>query len=499
MTWENTLPLLLVLTSLVPGFIIFFLDEEDFNMRTALNMIGAISKLILIGFMIDGLIRGTEYETRLPLLPGIDLVLRADTLSILFIILSGTLWLVTTIYAIGYLEQSPNRSRFFGFFSLCVSATMGIALAGNLVTFLIFYEMLTLCTYPLVVHKGTDYALKGGRTYLLYTLTGGAVLLIAVVWVNVLVGPVEFASGGVLNPFVEQHADILRLLFFLFIIGLGVKSALVPLHGWLPRAMVAPAPVSALLHAVAVVKAGAFGIVRIVYDFYGIKLSQELNLLLPLLIIACLTVIVGSLFAVFQNDLKKRLAYSTVSQVSYIMVGIALFGPLGSTGGLMHLVHQGVMKITLFFGAGNFAQTLGVSKVSEMDGIGRRMPITMSTFTIGALGMIGIPPTAGFITKWYLGSGAIQADAAWVIGVLMMSSLLNAMYFLPILYRAWFKPQREEWDEKRLGGRFETDFALLLPPILTGLFTILLGLLANVSFGLLFWVDLIVSQEYIIQ
>jgi multicomponent Na+:H+ antiporter subunit D len=497
MTWENSLPLLMVLTSLVPGILIFFLKESAVGLRTTLNMVGAVAKLVLIVVMINGLVAGTTYETRLPFLPGIDFVLRADTLSILFCILSATLWLVTTIYAIGYLEHSPNRSRFFGFFSLCVSSTMGIALAGNLMTFLIFYELLTICTYPLVVHKGDEKALKGGRTYLIYTLIGGGVLLLAVIWMYAIAGPIEFRDGGAIDAVVDQARGPLTLIYFMFIASFGVKSAIVPLHGWLPRAMVAPAPVSALLHAVAVVKAGAFGIVRVTYDLFGIDVANALGVLTPLMIATSLTIIVGSVLAIFQDDIKKRLAYSTVSQVSYIALGVALFGPLGSIGGIMHLVHQGVMKITLFFGAGSFDETLGVTKISQMDGIGRRMPLTMAAFTVGALGMIGVPPTAGFITKWFLAGGAIEANSQWVIGVLILSSLLNAGYFLPILYRAWFKPQKGDWPaEHDFGGRFETFWMLLLPPVVTGIFSILLGLFANLPVGLLYWVELIVLREY---
>jgi multicomponent Na+:H+ antiporter subunit D len=262
--------------------------------------------------------------------------------------------------------------------------------------------------------------------------------------------------------------------------------------------MVAPAPVSALLHAVAVVKAGAFGIVRVVYDLYGIETAHQLGLLQPLLVVACTTVIVGSAIALFQDDLKKRLAYSTVSQVSYIVIGVALFGPIGSTGGLIHLVHQGVMKITLFFGAGNFANTLKVYKVSQMDGIGQRMPWTMTSFTVGALGMIGVPPTAGFVSKWFLGAGALDAGADWVIGVLVLSSLLNAGYFLPIIYRGWFKPpQQGMWTEKiEAKNGWESYKLLVLPPVVTAVVTLILGVLASAPIGLLHWVEMIVRLEY---
>ncbi|MHA1567835.1 MAG: complex I subunit 5 family protein, partial [Alphaproteobacteria bacterium] len=358
MSWDAGLPLLVLASSLLPGLAIFFLPEERVATRTTLNLGGAVVKLVLVGVMLWGVFHGHHYEARLPLLPAIDLVLRADPLSMLFVVLSTILWLVTTVYAIGYLEGSPNRSRFFGFFSLCVTATIGVALAGNLLTFLLFYELLTLTTYPLIVHRGTEVARRAGRIYLVYTLTGGALLLIGTVWLYVLTGTLEFTARGFLSGLDESHQGILILIFVLLISGLGVKAALVPLHGWLPQAMVAPAPVSALLHAVAVVKAGAFGIVRVVNDVYGIQFAASLGVTLPLAIVAAATIIYGSTRALFQNDLKRRLAFSTISQVSYIVLGVAVVGPVATIGGLVHLVHQGLMKITLFFCAGNLAETL---------------------------------------------------------------------------------------------------------------------------------------------
>jgi multicomponent Na+:H+ antiporter subunit D len=435
----TTLPVLLLLTSLVPAAVIFLLPEEREGTRRTINVAGAVAKVALTGVAIAGVLAGIEYEWRRTLVPGIDLVLRIDPIPLLFVTLSSLLWLTTTVYAIGYLERGERRSRFFGFFSLCVTATIGIALAGNLVTFLLFYELLTVATYPLVVHQGTRRALIGGRAYLLYSVTGGAVLLIGVAWLHALAGPVEFLDYAPLAGLADTHRTSLTLIFVLLVGGLGVKTAIVPLHGWLPQAMVAPAPVSSLLHAVAVVKAGAYGIVRVVYDLYGLALAEQLRLLVPLLVIASVTIVYGSLRALVQDDLKRRLAYSTVSQLSYIVLGVGIASLAGVTGGLMHLIHQGIQKVTLFYCAGILAKTLGVTKVSQLDGIGRRMPVTMTAFTIAALGMIGIPPTAGFITKWHLGLGGLAAGQGWVIGVLLLSSVLNAAYFLPAIARAWFR------------------------------------------------------------
>ena len=281
-------------------------------------------------------------------------------------------------------------------------------------------------------------------------------------------------------------------------IGLGVKAALVPLHGWLPQAMVAPAPVSALLHAVAVVKAGAFGIVRVVYDVYGVNFADQLGLLTGLGIAAAVTIVYGSVKALSQDNLKKRLAYSTVSQVSYIALGTAILGPVGTIGGIVHLVHQGIMKITLFFAAGNYAETLGIHKVSEMNGVGQRMPATTLAFSIAALGMIGIPPIAGFISKWYLGLGAIEAGmAGWVIPVLLISSLLNAAYFLPVLYRAWFCRPAPAWPAEHIpAARYETAAALLWPPVVTAGLALAAGLFAAAPYSPLEWADLIAQREY---
>ena len=495
-SWDAWIPLLVVASSLLPGLLIFTLSEDRVRLRTVLNLLGALVKLILVGWMIWGVYHGHHYETRLALLPDLELVLRAGPLALLFVSLSTVLWLVTTVYSIGYLEGSPHRSRFFGFFSLCVTATVGVALAGNLITFLFFYELLTLTTYPLIVHRGTEEARRAGQLYLGYTIFGGAMLLLGTVWLYTLTGTLEFTPKGFVSGLTEGHHPALVIIFALLIVGFGVKAALVPLHGWLPQAMVAPAPVSALLHAVAVVKAGAFGIVRVVYDVFGVEFAAELGVTGPLAVVAAVTIIYGSLRALFQDDLKRRLAFSTVSQVSYIVLGVAIVGPVATIGALVHIVHQGLMKITLFFCAGNLAETLGIHKVSEMNGVGRRMPWSMAAFTVGAFGMIGAPPIAGFISKWYLGLGALGAGQAWVVFVLAASSLLNAAYFLPILHRAWFREPPDTWPDEHDFGRKETAWMLLLPPVATALMALAAGLLALAPFSPLGWANLITAREF---
>lgn len=498
MTFDDWMPVLTLASSFLPGLIIFSLAESRDRLRIALNLIGATLKLIFVGIMLWGVTHDHQYIFHHTVMPGLDLVLRADPLALLFVTLSAVLWFLTTLYAIGYLRKSPQRSRFFGFFSICVTTTVGVALAGNLFTFFFFYELLTLATYPLVVHRGSEQALRAGNIYLAYTLTGGAVLLIGIVWLYSLAGQVDFVQGGNIYWLGPEVHNQLRMIFFLLIAGLGVKAALIPLHHWLPSAMVAPAPVSALLHAVAVVKAGAFGIVRVVYEVYGIEFTHALALLMPLSLVAAATIIWGSLRALLQDDFKRRLAYSTVSQVSYIILGVTLFGPVGTVGGLVHLIHQGVMKITMFFCAGNYAETLGIHKVSEMDGVGARMPWTTLAFSIAALGMIGLPPLAGFISKWYLGLGALNAGMLWAVVLLALSSLLNAAYFLPILYRAWFKPRIALQHAEHIPARsgWETSRLLLVPPLLTAALTVALGVFAAVDLSPLSWSQWIADREY---
>lgn len=527
---NDWLPLIILIVAFSTGILMMVIDEKNEKLRTSVNLTSAAINIILIGIMLLGVSQGAVFETRLPLLPDINLVLKADALSLAFVTLSGVLWFFTTIYAVGYFKKGKHKSRFFGFFSLCVFSTLGVALAGNLITFLIFYELLTLATYPLIVHKGNDDSLKSGKTYLRYTMIGGAILMVAVVWLKSIAGALDFSTPDILLNTPNIDPTTITIIFVMLMIGLGVKAALFPLHGWLPRAMAAPAPVSSLLHAVAVVKAGAFGIIRVVYDVYGVDLASSLGVLQVLLVFACFTIIYGSVRAIYQDDIKKRLAYSTVSQVSYITLGIALAGPIAAVGAIMHLVHQGLMKITMFFCAGLLAETHHIYKVSQLNGIAKKMPITMTAFTIAILGMIGIPPIAGFVSKWYLGVGAIETGNAWVIAVLAGSSLLNAIYFLPLVYRAWFlAPSQENQDTEHASlprqlstpvhatqhaelpaephtehqnhvenkPTLEAHWMMLLPPVVTITFAILAGLFANSQYSALSWSKLIATSESI--
>lgn len=502
MTQTSWIPVAILFTSLLPGLVIFGLRERQIRLRTWLNMAGAITKVGFVIALIPPVTSGLRLEYRYDLLPGVQLLLITDPMALLFVGLSTLLWLLTTIYAIGYLEDSPNRSRFFGFFSLCVTATAGIALSGNLITFLLFFETLTLVTYPLVAHRGTAEALRGARTYLAYTVTGGIVLLGGVAWLTAMVGPVEFRARGAdeVAALATTNPTTAVAIFATLIAGLAVKAALVPVHGWLPIAMVAPAPVSALLHAVAVVKAGVFGIIRVIHDVYGVEIAANLGVLTPLAVLAGITIVYGSLRALMQDELKSRLAYSTVSQLSYITVGVSLFAVTATTGGIVHLVHQGLMKVSLFFCAGLFAEVLGLTRVSQLAGVGRRMPVSSASFTVAALGMIGIPPVAGFVSKWYLGLGGLEAGAPWVLAVLAASTLLNAAYFLPVIYALWFKDPEEgaPWQgaASHLRRRVEAPLPLLVPAAATACLALVAGLGAGWAYSPLSLAELVAAGSY---
>ena len=488
MTVPDALPLMILATSLVPAAVTFFLPQEAYGLRAGLNLGGAVLKVGLVVFMLAEVAGGTLHETRIPLAPGLYVLLRVDALALLFLALSAALWLLTTLYAIRYFGTKPELARFFGFFSLCVAATTGIAMSGTLISFFVFFELLTLSTWPLVVHKQDRASLAAGRMYLAFAVPAGAVLLTAVIWLESATGPVAFTDPPDLSALAVWEQ---RAIFALFVAGLGVKTALIPLHPWLPAAMAAPAPVSALLHAVAVVKAGAFGIVRVVFDVYGLDRMEALGLGLPLAALASATILWGSLRALQQVEIKKRLAFSTVSQVSYIVLGVALATPMAVIGGLVHLVHQGVMKITLFFCAGIYDERAGVRHVEGLNGLGPRMPVTSAAFTIGALGMIGLPPTAGFVSKLHLGWGGVQAGHPWVLGVLAASSLLNAAYFLPLLWRLWFLPaEGEPCPDERVRG-------LLAPAVATAAATLLAGLFAAWAISPLGLATLIVERDYL--
>ena len=372
------------------------------------------------------------------ILPGIAIAFEVEPLGMIFGLIASGLWIVTSLYSIGYMRghHEKNQTRFYVCFAIALSSAMGIAFAANMLTLFVFYEILTLSTYPLVTHAGTDEAKRGGRTYLgVLLFTSIAFLLTATVWTWNVAGTLDFTVGGILAG--KASPGVAAVLLLLFVFGTG-KAALMPFHRWLPGAMVAPAPVSALLHAVAVVKAGVFSILKIAVYIFGIDFLAGVSTGRVLAYVAGATILIGSFVAMRQDNLKRRLAYSTVSQLSYIVLGAMLASPLAVVGGAMHIATHAFGKITLFFCAGAIDVALHKKNISDMRGIGRAMPFTMGAFFVASLSVIGLPPLAGLWSKWYLALGTLQADELALLGVLMASSLLNVAYLLPIPIRAFF-------------------------------------------------------------
>lgn len=415
------------------------LSHRTPNWRETVTLTTAAALLLCVAALLPGVLAGARPALRLmEVLPGLDLAFAVEPLGMLFALVASGLWIVNSLYSIGYMRgnDEANQTRFYICFALAIAAALGIAFSANVFTLFVFYELLTLITYPLVTHHGTDKARMGGRTYLgLLVGTSVLFLLPALVFTWHVAGTTDFAPGGILDGRLDGLA--LAGLLALYMFGLG-KAALMPFHRWLPAAMVAPTPVSALLHAVAVVKAGVFSVVKVVVYVFGLDtLAGGADWLVA---VAGFTILAASVVALNADNLKRRLAYSTVSQLSYVVLAAALLAPLSLVGAALHIAAHALGKITLFFAAGAIYTAAHKTEVSQLDGIGRRMPWTMGAFAIGALSMIGLPPAAGFVSKWYMLSGAMAASHWPAVAVIAASTLLNAGYFLPILWRAFFRP-----------------------------------------------------------
>jgi len=473
-------PALAILVSLIGAFLILLTGERSRNLREFWTILASVVKfsivLSMVPFILDGKI--IEY-TVFNISPGLSIQFKVDALGIIFGLTASFLWIITSFYSIGYVRSLKEhaQTRYFVCFAIALSATMGVAFSANMFTTFLFYEIITVCTYPLVAHKETPEAIRGARKYLTYLLgTSIAFQLLAVFLTYYVSGSLDFKYEGLLSGALGSGVSetLLTVIFILYMAGIA-KAAMMPLHSWLPAAMVAPTPVSALLHAVAVVKTGVFVVVKVVLHIFGINLLTQLGLGTALAYFASFTIIVASVIALTQDNLKLRLAYSTVSQLSYVILGVALLTPSAITGSIMHITLHAFGKITLFFTAGAIYVATHKTKVSELDGIGRQMPFTMGAFTLGALSMIGIPPLGGFISKWYLSLGAIEANQFPIIIVLAASTILNACYFMPIVYAAFFKEpatnpdpnhHKHENSHKKL---HEAPTLMVVPLVLTAI------------------------------
>ena len=446
-------PLLTVLVSAVGALLIACTGERRANLREFWSVAAGVSMFALIASMVPEVLAGGTPECVLfRLLPGIELAFRVDAFGLLFASGASLLWILTSFYSIGYMRSLKEhaQTRYFACFALALSATVGVAFSANLFTLFLFYEGLTLVTYPLVAHKETAEARAGARKYVIYLLGAAKVFLVAAIILTYNVaGTLEFRKGGILP--VEQITAqplLLYLIFALFLFGFA-KNALVPLHSWLPAAMVAPTPVSALLHAVAVVKTGVFSTLRVFLFIFGADAMLEIGADKLALGAASVTILVGSLLALGQDNLKARLAFSTVSQLSYIILGAALLNQSGVLGGISHITNHAVSKITLFLCAGSIYVSTRKTRISQMSGLARRMPWTMAAFAVASLSVVGIPGTSGFVSKWYLALGSVELHSLTLLGVLLISSLLNAAYLGPVVYKAYFERAPETHEEIR--------------------------------------------------
>lgn len=480
---------LAVLALAIPavGAIVIALAGSRPNLREGATLVTSGALLAVVGALLPQVLDGARPRVLLAeTLPGLPLELAVEPLGMLFAGLAAVLWPLNSLYSIGYMRgnHEQHQTRFYVWFAVAIASAMGVAFSGNLVTLFVFYEVLTLSTYPLVTHHGTEEAMRAGRVYLgVLVATSVVLLLLAIIWTAGVAGTVEFRPGGILAGKLEGPA--LAVLLALYVFGIG-KAALMPVHRWLPAAMVAPTPVSALLHAVAVVKAGVFSVVKVAVYVFGLDLLAGTGAAQWLAYAAGFTVIAASVVALRilrqRGNLKRLLAYSTVSQLGYVVLAAAVYTPAAVTGAALHIVVHAFGKITLFFAAGSVYTAAHKTEIGQLRGIGRRMPWTMGAFAIGALSMIGLPPAGGFVSKWYILLGAFQAEHWVVLGVLVASTLLNAAYFIPIVYMAFF--QREDGPGSGGHGHGEAPLPLVAALTVTAALTVLVCLFPQLPLAL---------------
>jgi len=475
-------PLMAVLVSSIGALFIIGTGKKP-NLRESWSIIAGVLKLIIILSMIPAVVYDKKIisYTLFNILPGIEIGFRVDAFGLLFAMGASILWIATSFYSIGYMRSTNEHSqtRYFTCFAVALSATIGVAFSANLFTMFLFYEVLTIITYPLVAHKGTPEAKAGGRKYAIYLLGAAKAFLVAAIILTYnLTGTLEFSKDGIFPAIVQlANPELLYIIFVLFLFGFA-KSAVMPLHSWLPAAMVAPTPVSALLHAVAVVKTGVFTVLRVIFFVFGADLMLDIGVDVFIITFASVTIIAASIIALSMDNLKARLAFSTISQLSYIILGAALLTPSAMVGGIIHITNHAFSKITLFFCAGSIYVSTHKTEVSQLSGIGKKMPWTMAAFALATLSMIGIPPASGFITKWYLVIGSLERNSLVVLTVLLVSSFLNAAYFVPILYKAFFKKENSNSEEENLlqDKNLKENPFLVIPLSLTAIVSVLLGL-----------------------
>ena len=473
-------PVLAIAVSLVAAGAIWGFRRQV-NLRDSISVVASVAKFLIVISMAPTILAGGTLQiTLFTILPGVDFAFRVDALGMVFATISSLLWMAAAVYSIGYMRSQKEhaQTRFFVCFAISLSAAVGGAFAANLFTLVIFYEVLSLITYPLVYHKETEESWHGSRRYMVYLMGASKTFLLAGLALTYqFAGTLDFKAAGLFND-AGLSNGLLIVIYLCYLAGFA-KSAIMPFHAWLPAAMVAPTPVSALLHAVAVVKMGVFCVLRLIFDVMGVRLMDELDLGIATAYLVSFTIIMASIYALTRDDLKARLAYSTVSQLSYIILGAALLSPTSIIGGVAHMPAHALSKITLFFCAGSIFCASRRKNISDMAGIGRRLPWTMAAFFVGSLGMIGIPPSAGFISKWYLVVGSVQAQEMFFLVVLLVSAVLNAAYFLPVSYTAFFEKEKDDSHMEVAAGDIREIPLITIPLVATALLSLAMGIYPN--------------------
>ncbi|MEO0327099.1 MAG: monovalent cation/H+ antiporter subunit D family protein [Pseudomonadota bacterium] len=479
----NTAILVSILLPTIACFSNIFHGDDRANLRDGVTMIAALGTFGCVLFILISTGGApTDTLTLFSIMPGLDIAFAVEPLGLLFAMIASGLWCVTHLYAIGYMRgnKEENHPRFFAAFSISIAATLALAFSANMFSLFVFYEVLTIATYPLVAHKGTEEAKRGARIYLGILMgTSIALLLTAIIWTWFLAGTLDFTKGGILEGNVS--GPLVAVLLALYAFGIG-KAALMPFHRWLPSAMVAPTPVSALLHAVAVVKAGVFTMLKVGVYIFGVDFLATTGASQWLMWLAAFSILAASIIAMTKDNLKARLAYSTVSQLSYITLGMALATSMGAIGGGIHIAMHAFGKITLFMCAGAIYVATHKTEIKHMTGLGRVMPFTYGAFLVGALSIIGLPPLGGSWSKWYLMIGAADTGQVIMIAVLMISSLLNVAYLLPIVAKGFFYDTPDQPSPAKIN---EAPFLCVMPPVFCALGCIVLFFYAGEIFALL--------------
>ncbi len=475
---RSILPLLAFALPIIGAMLTAPVQRVSERAREVLLLVVALAVAAIAVFMAAGVAGGSLYETYiLQLTPDIWMYMRVDAAGALFGATVAVLWVLALVYSYGYMRGEHRLGRYYGFFILCLAWTMGVAYAGNLLTFLIFYELFSILTYPLVVHEETPEAMAAGTKYIIYILFGGTLVLLAIVLTFFTAGKQTFAAGGILSAGTDPA--VLQAIFWCFLVGFGVKAALVPLHGWVPDAHpAAPAPFSTVLSGV-MVAAGTFGITRAIFGVLGVDVLKSLGVAPYVSAVAAFTVLFAAVLAVNQENLKRRLAYSTISQMAYVTLAISLLGEQSTIGALVHITNHAFMKGGLFLCAGLFIRRLGAFNVRQLDGAARRMPVTAACFALASLAMIGTPPLSGFTSKWYLGLGMLETDNPWLLAVLLGGALMAAIYLLPIVYRMYFREPAITPEDLTVTEGREAPATMLAPLVIATALTVVLGIGAS--------------------